>query len=307
MMRLFLRTIFLLFILISWTAQSFASSEGISYHANIYSGYIGSDLKIYMILSFERDQIKGSYYYEKYKEDLGLLGHQKPDGSFAISEFTHHSTGLLYGKFLPNGRAEGEWTNLDASRRLPFQLQPIADPTAYFVEHHISRYESILRNQGVLYDDDVSVLFRLMADFDNDGLEDCAFWDSGGWSVHQTQEYTVFFRNEANTGYSKTTLILFNPDLDYILPIRQGMARVIRFWHNPPINGSIAEEFITGEYTKKGVSYDLTYPQGKMKIKDPRGQAWLKTSGRSKALPVKIEWCMLSDYLNNSTCEWTAL
>lgn len=105
-----------------------------------FRGRIGDSLNIVMTLHVSGGKAIGYYYYTKYEKEKNRP-YMKVEGtlddaqniSVAEIDMKKGVTGHLQGKFTSNTTIEGEWSNADGSRKMPFSVstgQPVDEPDA---------------------------------------------------------------------------------------------------------------------------------------------------------------------------------
>lgn len=91
-------------------------------------GTINSNLNIHMKLEFNKKEVTGTYYYDKYKIDLNLRGTYDEGNNVNMNEFDEKGniTGIFNGKISVNGDFNGIWSVPDGSRKLLFDIKAIS-------------------------------------------------------------------------------------------------------------------------------------------------------------------------------------
>ncbi len=89
------------------------------------AGTINGKLRIQMTLQAEGNNLKGKYFYESQKKDIALSGTVDNERNITLSESDTlgNPTGSFKGKFVSEGRVEGQWSNVDSSKSFPFVLE----------------------------------------------------------------------------------------------------------------------------------------------------------------------------------------
>lgn len=92
-------------------------------------GNINGNLNIHMELSLNNGKITGTYYYDKYKQDLKLEGTYDSTNNVNLSEFDNkgNNTGKFSGILSTDGNFTGEWSTADNSKKMSFSLKNLAE------------------------------------------------------------------------------------------------------------------------------------------------------------------------------------
>ncbi|MBF0566047.1 MAG: hypothetical protein HQK89_12475 [Nitrospirae bacterium] len=108
-----------------------------------YEGTIGDNLKISMKLDVFKSEIKGSYRYKKYRQDMELKGKLMADGvSLELTESADNKvTGRFKGNFSKDYNSlQGNWFG---KKTLPFSLDAIANIVAEEQKEYNIEYERV--------------------------------------------------------------------------------------------------------------------------------------------------------------------
>lgn len=94
-----------------------------------FRGSIGESLKIVMTLRFSEAKVIGYFYYAKYENEknrpyMKVEGTMDEARNISVAEIDMKKgvTGRFKGKFTCDKTIEGEWSNADASKTMPFSV-----------------------------------------------------------------------------------------------------------------------------------------------------------------------------------------
>jgi len=98
------------------------------FYRNYYEGEL-NEYKVSMVLSLEDSNLKGYYLYRCVGERIDLSGSIEKGFQFTIKESVNNEiTGEFRGKFISAfDGIEGEWSNPDGKKRMPFKLTKVAE------------------------------------------------------------------------------------------------------------------------------------------------------------------------------------
>jgi hypothetical protein len=285
--------VFFLFMLIN-SLLCYAFLENDVCYERTLIGSIGSNLKIHMNLAIRDNKITGTYFYDKYKKEIEIYGSIDEEKNFTIEELGE--TGIFKGKFLSPDRAEGVWVTPQKTRELPFWIKTeyIKDPVAEYVRS---------RSSMSFHDD--AELFKIVADFNNDGLLDYCVSETSEWSNSNGGLWEIYCQ-VSNGVYFRMGSLYSGPHSIAIQPFKKGMVRLVQYWHMSAIDGGICEIFITQDGIKSGRGtrlYSENMGDEEIKSDKPFGIELFAVLNNNKYKPV-IKRCLLADYLNDSRYEW---
>lgn len=116
-----------------------AATLGEEHSLKGFTGVIGMDLKVIMLLERRGDDLSGCYVYEKVGSNIDLSGKVNSRGEFELKEFIYKTpwrkelrdvlTGVFKGRFASDNAIEGTWTKANGSTPLPFSLKQIDSVT----------------------------------------------------------------------------------------------------------------------------------------------------------------------------------
>ncbi|MDP4145027.1 MAG: hypothetical protein Q8936_11185 [Bacillota bacterium] len=86
------------------------------------AGTINKNLNIHMKLNFRKKEVTGSYYYDKYNQNISLKGTYDNYHNVKLTESDENSniTGIFTGKISTSGDFEGTWSAPNGSKQMPF-------------------------------------------------------------------------------------------------------------------------------------------------------------------------------------------
>jgi hypothetical protein len=88
-------------------------------------GTINSNLNLHMKLSFNKNEVTGTYYYDSYStQSLKLKGIYDKDSNVVMNESDSNGsvTGVFNGVISPNGTFIGKWSSPDGTKKFPFVI-----------------------------------------------------------------------------------------------------------------------------------------------------------------------------------------
>lgn len=88
-------------------------------------GTINSNLNVHMKLNFNKNEISGTYYYDKYNtQSLKLSGVYDKDNNISMNELDSNGsiTGVFNGIISPSGKFIGNWSSPDGTKKFPFAI-----------------------------------------------------------------------------------------------------------------------------------------------------------------------------------------
>lgn len=88
-------------------------------------GTINSNLNLHMKLSFNKNEVTGTYYYDTYSnQSLKLKGVYDKDSNVVMNELDSNGsvTGVFNGVISPSGTFIGEWSSPDGTKKFPFLI-----------------------------------------------------------------------------------------------------------------------------------------------------------------------------------------
>lgn len=93
-------------------------------------GSINDNLPIHMKLAFKEGNITGSYYYDKYKNDINLAGSMDSEGNINLTEKNPEGevTGYFSGWMSKQNRFVGIWVDKEGKNKFPFNLNRANEP-----------------------------------------------------------------------------------------------------------------------------------------------------------------------------------
>ncbi len=165
----------------------------------------------------------------------------------------------------------------------------LTDPTQAFVEGYDPSANDFLANTP-----ERTVLLRIRADFDNDGVEDLALSDSSTWGNAGGQ--WLLFRGQPDGSWLYWGTLFFSPGVVALRPLARGTAEMAFYVRTSVSRGTVQVYRVTSaELSRVSESpLDLDRPSDR-----GRYEALLRSQPR---LPV--EHCKLLEYRRNRANCW---
>jgi hypothetical protein len=165
----------------------------------------------------------------------------------------------------------------------------LTDPTRAFVEGYDPSGNDFLANVP-----ERTVLLRIRADFDNDGVDDLALSDSSTWGNAGGQ--WLLFRGQPDGSYAYWGTLFFSPGAATVRPLAPGTAEMALYVRTGVSRGTLQMYRVTsaGISRVSEHSLDLERPA------DRERYDALPRSGRQ--LPV--EYCKLLEYRQDAANCW---
>jgi len=90
----------------------------------LMTGTINGTLKIHMNLHFSKKEVTGTYYYDKYKTNIKIIGNYDSEYNVNMKEFDDkgNNTGVFNGKISSTGEFDGNWSTSNGTKKMPFTL-----------------------------------------------------------------------------------------------------------------------------------------------------------------------------------------
>jgi hypothetical protein len=165
----------------------------------------------------------------------------------------------------------------------------LADPTRAFVEGYDPSGNDFFANVP-----ERTVLLRIRADFDNDGVDDLALSESSTWGNAGGQ--WLLFRGESDRSYVYLGTLFFSPGSVAMRPLARGTSEVTLFVRMGVSRGTVE----TYRLTSAGINRISALPLELDRPTDrERYDALLRT-----ARPLSVEYCKLLDYRRNAASCW---
>jgi hypothetical protein len=103
------------------------------------SGFIDKRLEIQMVLYREDSALSGSYVYTKFGSPLSLKGTIDSGQNIILTEFDKNGkrTGMFKGTLTGEGKLEGNWSDPDGSKTMPFLLESFNLDGCYIHQHTV--------------------------------------------------------------------------------------------------------------------------------------------------------------------------
>ncbi len=165
----------------------------------------------------------------------------------------------------------------------------LSDPTRAFVEGYDPSGNDFLANTP-----ERTVLLRIRADFDNDGIEDLALSDSSTWGNAGGQ--WLLFRGQPDHRYMYWGTLLFSPGLATLRPLARGTSEMALYVRTSVSQGTLQVYRMTGAgvIRTSEVSLDLERHSDR--------ERYDAVAGSEPKLPV--EYCKLVEYRRDATHCW---
>lgn len=127
-------------LLASRTEAAIFTDKG--YHD--YEGTIGTDLKIQMSIYPDGERIVGSYFYEKYRQEIELKGTIQGNSIVLYEYAGGAATGVFEGKMSTVDAIEGTWRNLKNGKQhaLRLRLRSIISGEEYGHRYRLPGWEN---------------------------------------------------------------------------------------------------------------------------------------------------------------------
>lgn len=165
----------------------------------------------------------------------------------------------------------------------------LTDPTRAFVEGYDPTGNDFLANVP-----ERTVLLRVRADLDNDGIEDLALSDSSTWGNAGGQ--WLLFRGHPDGGYVYWGTLFFSPGAAAVRPLARGASEVALYVRMGVSRGTLEVYRLTSAGISRisEASLDLDRPGDRA-----RHDALFRSNRR---LPV--EYCKLLEYRHDAASCW---
>jgi hypothetical protein len=165
----------------------------------------------------------------------------------------------------------------------------LSDPTRAFVEGYDPSGNDFLANVS-----ERTVLLRIRADFDNDGIQDLALSDSSTWGNAGGQ--WLLFRGQRDHRYLYWGTLFFSPGAAALHPVGRGTSEMALYVRTSVSQGALQVYAMTGA----GISRISEAPLDLERQGDrERYDALVRSEPR---LPV--EYCKLLDYRRDAVHCW---
>jgi len=165
----------------------------------------------------------------------------------------------------------------------------LTDPTRAFVEGYDPSGSDFLANVP-----ERTVLLRIRADFDNDGVDDLALSDSSTWGNAGGQ--WLLFRRQPDGSYSYWGTLFFSPGAAAVRPRARGTAEVALYVRTGASRGTVQVYRVTSDGISRvsELSLDLERPADR-----ERYDALLRSEPR-----LVVEHCKLLEYRRDAANCW---
>lgn len=165
----------------------------------------------------------------------------------------------------------------------------LADPTRAFVEGYDPSGNDFFANVP-----ERTVLLRIRADLDNDGVDDLALSESSTWGNAGGQ--WLLFRGEPDRSYVYLGTLFFSPGSVAMRPLARGTSEVTLFVRMGVSRGTVE----TYRVTSAGINRIGALP---LELDRPTDRERYDALLRP-ARPLSVEHCKLLDYRRNAASCW---
>src|SRR5512137_1471769 len=186
-------------------------------------------------------------------------------------------------------RGAGAAVLLVISIAMPVAGERLADPTRAFVEGYDPSGNDFLANVP-----ERTVLLRIRADFDNDGVDDLALSDSSTWGNAGGQ--WLLFRGQPDQSYVYWGTLFFSPGAAALRPQAPGISEMALYVRMSVSHGTVQVYRLTNEAISRISERSLDLERSSDR---ERYEALLQSGYR---LPV--EYCKLLEYRRAAATCW---
>jgi hypothetical protein len=165
----------------------------------------------------------------------------------------------------------------------------LSDPTRAFVEGYDPSGNDFLANVP-----ERTVLLRIRADFDNDGIEDLALSDSSTWGNAGGQ--WLLFRGQRDHRYRYWGTLFFSPGVAALRPLNRGRSEITLYMRTSASQGTLQ---VYG-MTEAGIT---RLSEVRLDLERAGDRERYETLVRS-APPLPVEYCKLLDYRRDAAHCW---
>lgn len=165
----------------------------------------------------------------------------------------------------------------------------LTDPTRAFVEGYDPSGNDFFANVP-----ERTVLLRIRADFDNDGIDDLALSESSTWGNAGGQ--WLLFRGQPDRGYVYWGTLFFSPGAATLRPLARGTSELALYVRTSAARGAVQVYRVTGAALSRVSELPLDLERAGDR---ERYEALLRPER-----PLPVEYCKLLEYRREAADCW---